>query len=864
MFKRFSLHSVTWCCKLYFQLRIAQNVSVTWYYHSCFHLLIAMLNGNVSFYFSVLTIMESRGKKILQFAKKHNKIQEKLRPINAAIESVPQNNVYEEESISNVVEEELVFNAVNILSAPIIIDNVEYPAEECPADGNDVSFSLNVETSDLIEFISNDHDLENITDINDTGQVSHYVDSVQSKPSFDDGDIVEEAVQEAIVEEAVVEENSAIFNGLDHENNSENDRVNLETQVAEVDSVQLMTTIDENIPNEEAANRPKRKRHIEESNDGHDNKTWKRSRTKECRMLGKGYVGFKRQNSKISHDVERGPRTQKPTCNSNKCKISKNRFCSSFTEENRKQIFEHFWKCTWDEKRLYVINMVRKVVKKRETAGTDESRRNFTLEYHLKYANNDSKQVCKTMFLGTLGLNEWMVKNWVDKSDHGLPHKGGQFEDDEEEQVDDPNSGTENIRHRQSRSLDKKKHLNDWIVSLPKMESHYCRNNSKRLYLEGPFNTKQEIYDLYLEKCKIDNVTPFKRNSVMKVFEENRISIFKPRKDQCDTCISYKTKQVTDEEYNKHIIEKNRAREEKEIDKEKAKAGECMVFTVDLQSVNLCPKTMASSLYYCMKLKVYNLTIFDLGRGQCFTYWWNECDGELEASVFASIVIKHIQNICLPLPEKCKKVIFYSDGCGYQNRNNILANALLNFSIEYGLNIEHKYLVKGHSQMECDSAHALIERSVKNKDIYLPSDYVKIAKECKKTKPYYHADLLDHSYFLDYSPKTSQIYKSIRPGKGIGDPQVKDMRDLKYNPELQRIEYKLSFDDDYKELPQRQAKSNITKQKDFKLLYKSQLPLTMSKFEDLQKLKKVLPQDTHAFYDTLPHATKFVTKEKNI
>lgn len=77
--------------------------------------------------------MERRGKKILQLVKKHTKIKEKLRPINADIESDPQ-NVYEEEYFWNVVEEKLIFNAANILSAPIIIDNVEYPAEECPAD----------------------------------------------------------------------------------------------------------------------------------------------------------------------------------------------------------------------------------------------------------------------------------------------------------------------------------------------------------------------------------------------------------------------------------------------------------------------------------------------------------------------------------------------------------------------------------------------------------------------------------------------------------------------------------------------------------------------------------------------------------
>lgn len=155
-----------------------------------------------------------------------------------------------------------------------------------------------------------------------------------------------------------------------------------------------------------------------------------------------------------------------------------------------------------------------------------------------------------------------------------------------------------------------------------------------------------------------------------------------------------------------------------------------MVFTMDVQAVQLCPKTNASALYYSMKSKVHNLTFFNLADNQCSTYWWHECDGELDASVFTSIINKHLLKYCVSTA--CKRVIIFSDGCGYQNRNQTLANALLNFSIEYNIVIEHKYLVKGHSQMECDSAHALIERRLKHKDIFLPSDYVRISKEARK------------------------------------------------------------------------------------------------------------------------------------
>jgi len=62
--------------------------------------------------------------------------------------------------------------------------------------------------------------------------------------------------------------------------------------------------------------------------------------------------------------------------------------------------------------------------RKRDTTGLgNESRRSNTFFYLLKYKNSERLQVGKTMFLNTLGLNEWMVRNWVNTAVHGLPGK---------------------------------------------------------------------------------------------------------------------------------------------------------------------------------------------------------------------------------------------------------------------------------------------------------------------------------------------------------------------------------------------------------------------------------------------------------
>lgn len=78
-----------------------------------------------------------------------------------------------------------------------------------------------------------------------------------------------------------------------------------------------------------------------ETKDG--KKEWKRSKTTNCRMIGSSYVGYRRKNNKVTHDADRAARSQEPTCRSKTCLKSRNRFCDSFSEEQRKIIFKRFW-----------------------------------------------------------------------------------------------------------------------------------------------------------------------------------------------------------------------------------------------------------------------------------------------------------------------------------------------------------------------------------------------------------------------------------------------------------------------------------------------------------------------------------------
>lgn len=497
-----------------------------------------------------------------------------------------------------------------------------------------------------------------------------------------------------------------------------------------------------------------------------------------------------------------------------------------------------------------MVNLI--PIKRKTNQLDDETRRSHTFEYYLKSNETEKLPVCKKMFLGTPSVKDNMVQNWIKNTySNGLRRKNNL--------ENTGNTGTTSHSINRSSLETRQKYISDWFNSLPKMPSHYCRKQTSRLYLEGPFKNTQEIYNAYKSKSISDNLLPLSKTFFHQFMKEKKFSIYSPRKDLCDLCCSYKAGNITEEDYALHIAMKNRAREEKEYDKTRAIENQCYTFCMDLRAVQMCPVLQASALYYNMKLKIHNMTIYNMANGDCANYVWNESEGELEASVFVTILIKHLIKVCInKLP-----IVIYSDGCGYQNCNAVLDNALLHFSKAHNVQIEQKFLVKGHTQMECDSVHSLIERQSKGEDIFLPYDFVKIIKKSHKNPKPLDVELLTYKYFLDF--KDYQIYRSIHPGNSKGDPEVKDVRAFKYNPNSLVIEFKLLFDDIYCALPQRvkslHPEININS---YKPLYLKPIDLTLSKWEDLQKLKSVMPVDVHPFYNNLPHKKPFKTRDSKV
>lgn len=408
----------------------------------------------------------------------------------------------------------------------------------------------------------------------------------------------------------------------------------------------------------------------------------------------------------------------------------------------------------WDQKKLYVGNLIEVYPKKTNTNQT--TRRNNSRKYFLMKSNTKKLPVCQRMFLGTLGLNEKLVRNWLDSI-----QEFGMFENSDDIRERKADKMRQSATHLKNQ--ERKNHLRRFLIKLPKLESHYCRKDTKKEYFQTEHRSYSDIYIDYVDFCKEDNIKSVSKSIFTKMIKKLNYSIFKPRKDQCDDCVAYKVGNLSELNYRKHRDEIAACRKIKEKDMKDAVKKLCTVLTMDVQAVQLCPSLPASALNFSLKLQIHNFTIYDNVSHKSVNYVWDETEGEMKAPMFTSIIVHHIENLIVN-DLCCSTIIIYSDGCGYQNRNAILSSALSQITKKYPVIIYQKFLVKGHTQMEVDSSHALIERKKKEGTINVSIDFIK-AVEGARSKPFpLEVKNLTHDFFNNYDDPGVCIYKSIRPG----------------------------------------------------------------------------------------------------
>lgn len=562
---------------------------------------------------------------------------------------------------------------------------------------------------------------------------------------------------------------------------------------------------------------------------------WKRNILKKARNTGKAYETHT-SSKKIKNE-----RKMKPACGE-KCKLK----CSEkFAEEERLKIFSEYWALGDIQKqRQFISNSMQAVQPKYRyirIGGTRSPRQNNNSFYF--NMNNQRIRVCKLFFKNTLDINDRPIRTVLTKQNKVADTL---LEDDLRGKHGKQKKVSEVVRNG----------IKQFIQNIPKIESHYTRANTSKLFIDGS-KTISQLHADYVTECKTKNAPYGNYVLFYRVFTNDfNLSFFVPKKDLCETCSSYENsndaeKEAMKEGYDQHLHEKTLSRIEKQRDKEDANA---VVAVYDLQAVVQLPKGDVSVFYYKSKLNALNFTVYDLQSNKCDCFVWDESQGHRGVNELGTCVLKYLREINQNNSNANREVIFYSDNCAGQQKNKFMV-ALYLYAVRKFENIKsitHKYLIKGHTQNEGDSAHSLIERQMKRHlrggPMYTPAAFISVIHLAKTKGEPFKVHEMNFEDFSDIKTLATDIGLGNMAGMKLSE--VKILRVTKDDPNS--VFFKTSYSDtDFQKVTaiKKKKKTDITLQPAFNV----KPGISERKKDDLMDLvkKKHIPTNYKYFFESL-------------
>lgn len=206
------------------------------------------------------------------------------------------------------------------------------------------------------------------------------------------------------------------------------------------------------------------------------------------------------------------------------------------------------------------------------------------------------------------------------------------------------------------------------------------------------------------------------------------------------------------------------------------------------------PFLRSSVSVYKTPLWTFNLTVHDCSTNEPFCYMWHEALAKRSGNEIASCLFQHLQS----LPLSVNHVIFYSDCCPGQNKNSFVATMFAIFmqvtdttgSISI---IDHKFMVPGHTHMECDSDHALIERKKKitSAQIHHPQDWYQFIRTVGVKKKFSVIEM-NRNQFIDFASAAKELFLWRNDGQKYCWADVKWLR---FTKEFGSVFFKSSLDE---------------------------------------------------------------------
>lgn len=571
---------------------------------------------------------------------------------------------------------------------------------------------------------------------------------------------------------------------------------------------------------------------------------WQKNIRKRKILSGERYVNAK---GKLTEG-----RPLKPPCGDT-CRLK----CSErFTCEERLNIHSEFWKSnrTWDLKRQFVASCIKSkpVARQRQRDG---SKKNKSVS-NTYFLNNKNKEeaVCKTFFLNTLSISDMFTRYVLKKTgDIGL------VEGDLRGHHTPPNK-------RPPETLEV---IKSHIRKYPTYESHYSRERSQRKYLGNHLNISK-MYNMYVEDCQKDGTNPEKKWLFFKVFnEEFNYSFHLPDNDTCDTCDKIdccikneksdeKLKELKQQKED-HLEEASLRYTLKREDKLNAKESENIkVITADLQKCLPTPSLTNSQSFYLRKLWTLNYTIYDTTENKTHCMIWDETTGGRGGSEMASCFFAWASEELT----NTKNLTVWTDNCSGQNRNlNMIFMYIWLMEKSPNLDIiNHKFLLAGHTHMEVDGKHSIIERAkkkVQKNTIYTTNDWMNLISTCESKNPFVTRRMALENFFnfLHLKQKNGPLISRKRNTDG-GPFLISEAVWLQLRREDKGVVYyKTNFsEDNFKKVDlKRNKRIGLTMPEILPLLRTTRKKISNEKFRDIQTLMQWVPEEYKAYFESIPH-----------
>ena len=567
--------------------------------------------------------------------------------------------------------------------------------------------------------------------------------------------------------------------------------------------------------------------------------TWKKNIRKMKRTMGDKYT------SDTTNKEVRKKFVQPINCS--KCRLK----CSDkISAEQRQTIFQEFYRLsTWEAQTTYITQSVMQFEPRRHTVPSNSdagNRKTKSRAYYFTVSGESgchTVRVCKEMFLKTLDINTARVHYALTKKKNCRGDARGS-------------------KNKPKTSADLTDYVKTHIGQFPKFVSHYSRHRSSKEYLRG-VNSISDMYRLYIEQCRESGLQTVSEWVYRRIFNcDFNLAFHSPSTDTCKKCDMYAVQKDMGnqdglrQEWDHHLAlaESTRAMLNSERDMAKGKPG--MVFAFDLQKTKALPYLSTSEAYYKRQLSVYNLGIHDCGTGEGFFNFWHEATASRGPAEIASCIwhwlCQNRHNGVRP-----ERLVAFSDACGGQNRNFIMAMFWMHVTQEMTVDcIDHVFMVSGHSFLPCDEDFGLDEKQKhKTEAVYSLSQWMSIARRARK-KPFEVIEMTAES-FLRMKDLCRDVVnrKKNEIGEKVDWLKIRWMRFQK--DRANQMFYKYSVDDNEfmvvnfsKKVRGRPQQTLINK---LQCLYPEGRAISAAKYKDVTDLLKYVPPVFHDFYRQLPH-----------